>query len=298
MTTGESSSVQCLRCGSARVVKNGRPSGRQRYRCLQCGVQFKECEARGVAPEIKAEALEMLYAGRSTRETKVHLQSMFGHVLRKMSNRTVQLWGETYTKQAVEMTSEIRVPSFGPWVVDHASLSPQDGDLWQVLDIPSGFLLGAAIGDSGEVDGLKEAVRKALRTSSHPPPPMFTFCSTEFPVYSDKYEALAEAVREELYWPSLFRPSGAASDLPRVLRRRNREIFPPFRYLRSRQRFRSREAMKRYLDGWVVIYNFMIEDVVTVDGRLQGRTPSDYAGMEAPFRSWLDVVKVVSGSSR
>jgi len=55
--------VNCKKCGSSRHVKSGVVGGRQRYKCLECGCNFREGDARakGDTPA-KLAACIMLYA--------------------------------------------------------------------------------------------------------------------------------------------------------------------------------------------------------------------------------------------
>ena len=57
------------------------------------------------------------------------------------------------------------------------------------------------------------------------------------------------------------------------------------RTLRRRGALRSQEARQRFLDGWRVMHNFLTDpdDPVYL-------TPAEDVGVEAPFRSWVDVV--------
>ena len=45
----ESKSVECLRCGSLRVVRNGKQNGRQLYLCRDCGKAFMETATSAIA---------------------------------------------------------------------------------------------------------------------------------------------------------------------------------------------------------------------------------------------------------
>jgi transposase-like protein len=47
----------------------------------------------------------------------------------------------------------------------------------------------------------------------------------------------------------------------------------------------SKESARLVMDGWLVHYNFF-----RPHESLKGRTPAEVAGVEAPFKSWADVV--------
>ena len=52
--------MQCPRCTSTHIRKNGKQRGKQNYICVQCGRQFLQAyEPKGYPEEIKRECLEM-----------------------------------------------------------------------------------------------------------------------------------------------------------------------------------------------------------------------------------------------
>ena len=46
----------------------------------------------------------------------------------------------------------------------------------------------------------------------------------------------------------------------------------------------SRESGQRFLDGWVIDYNFFRPHLA-----LKGKTPADAAGLDVPIRTWAEV---------
>ena len=62
----------CPYCGSAKIVKNDRHSGKQRYRCKDCSKQFNDTGAVGgrhaTAEQIDM-AVRMYYGGNSYKQT-------------------------------------------------------------------------------------------------------------------------------------------------------------------------------------------------------------------------------------
>ena len=59
--------IICKRCGSKQYVKNGKIRGSQRYKCLECGCNFKMGDNRGhVHPSLKALAVIMYGSGKAS----------------------------------------------------------------------------------------------------------------------------------------------------------------------------------------------------------------------------------------
>jgi transposase len=59
--------MNCRKCGSERIVKNGHHLGRQRFKCKECGFQFTRPDAKGKPPQTKSLALILYVTGFSLR---------------------------------------------------------------------------------------------------------------------------------------------------------------------------------------------------------------------------------------
>lgn len=60
--------MQCPRCGSTHIRKNGKKASKQNYICAQCGRQFIDSyDLQGYSEEIKRECLEMYVNGLGFR---------------------------------------------------------------------------------------------------------------------------------------------------------------------------------------------------------------------------------------
>ncbi|WP_256364366.1 transposase-like zinc-binding domain-containing protein [Nostoc piscinale] len=60
--------MECPRCNSSHIRKNGRQRGKQNYICADCGRQFIEYHnQKGYGDEIKRECLEMYVNGSGFR---------------------------------------------------------------------------------------------------------------------------------------------------------------------------------------------------------------------------------------
>ena len=57
---------QCPKCNERRVTKNGIVIGKQRWRCKGCGYNFTRMSPRGVHPGLKALAILLYSAGKSS----------------------------------------------------------------------------------------------------------------------------------------------------------------------------------------------------------------------------------------
>lgn len=59
--------MNCRKCGSALIVKNGNHLGRQRFKCKECGFQFTRADAKGKPPQTKCLAVILYVTGLSLR---------------------------------------------------------------------------------------------------------------------------------------------------------------------------------------------------------------------------------------
>lgn len=55
----------CPKCNSSRIIKNGTVSGKQRYLCKECGLQFTRTSSRGRPATEKALAVTLYTLGLS-----------------------------------------------------------------------------------------------------------------------------------------------------------------------------------------------------------------------------------------
>lgn len=60
--------MDCLKCKSSKVVKNGRRQGKQSYLCRDCGRQFRENpQPQGYSADVKALCVKMSLNGMGFR---------------------------------------------------------------------------------------------------------------------------------------------------------------------------------------------------------------------------------------
>ena len=59
--------IRCKKCGSSSCVKSGHIRGNQRYKCKECGCNFKLGDNRGkIRPEAKALGMLMYGSGKAS----------------------------------------------------------------------------------------------------------------------------------------------------------------------------------------------------------------------------------------
>ena len=100
--------ASCKKCGSARNVRNGIVGGRQRYKCQECGCNFREGDARAdPQTPTKLAACILLYA--MAKGSFRMLGKMFG-IDHAHLYRMIRRFGESLPEP--EVSEEIREMEF------------------------------------------------------------------------------------------------------------------------------------------------------------------------------------------
>lgn len=73
--------MECRWCGSARLLKNGKKKGVQRYRCVGCG-HYMSDKAPRFSPEVKARAVDMYLNSVGIRKIARFVEASPAGVLR------------------------------------------------------------------------------------------------------------------------------------------------------------------------------------------------------------------------
>ncbi len=94
--------IICKRCSSTHYVKNGKIRGNQRYKCLDCGYNFKIGDNRGrIHPSLKALAILLYGSGEAS-------YGMIARLL-NVSRTTVLYWVRTISSKLPEPPLEAEV---------------------------------------------------------------------------------------------------------------------------------------------------------------------------------------------
>ena len=285
--------LSCPVCASRHVVKNGRRKERQLYRCQEGGHQFKSPEGLGhhFPVEVVALAIHGYYWGMSYREIARALE-FYGYTSTTISSQTPHHWVKRYIDRAIREIVGHRAVTGGHWVV---VLMPYlAGDGWFVVDSDTGYILSAHFSFGWHAQAAREVIRKALAAAGPRESVISCIyrlcdvgCLTEGQSKYDK--RIKAAIRREL--PNATQAVSEEGVDPDDLKVRVENYLPAWaNETDKRGRFRKIEAGQRCLNGGVIMYNFFIEQK-----ELGGRTPGQAAKVNAPFGSWLDVVKMGLG---
>ena len=141
--------------------------------------------------------------------------------------------------------------------------------LWNVMDIDSCYLLVSRLTVGRDEETAVDILKRAVMASVDPPAVVIVRQrSSALELYSDEIDYVDYgAVGNEIdYIPS-------------------KESYD--KYSKTLRKMKSQGTAQDFLDGWRINYNlFRPQD------ELDGMTPADAAGIDAPFLDWEDVVRM------
>ena len=98
--------MQCPRCGSTHIRKNGRPRGKQSYICVNCRRQFLDVydPPKGYSEAVKRECLELYVNGTGFRAIER---------VKKVHHTTVIHWVKQVGNALPNAPQESEIPEIG-----------------------------------------------------------------------------------------------------------------------------------------------------------------------------------------
>ena len=120
--------LKCRKCGSDKIVKNGKVFGWQRHKCKDCGYQFTKTSPAGKPLQIKLIAHELYVAGLSMRE----ISSIVG-----VTPQSVSRWIRKWHLHDIGDKENISVIK-GRNLTDALGINGHDKLLTSTINMPSG----------------------------------------------------------------------------------------------------------------------------------------------------------------
>ncbi|MBI1657441.1 MAG: IS1/IS6 family transposase [Thaumarchaeota archaeon] len=164
---------QC-KCGSANTAKYGirhlKKGDIQEYRCRDCGKRFTHnlgFENKRATPEQISQAVELVFAGMSTRKTATFLKKM--NV--KVSHVTVFNWATQYGK-LMERYADTIAPNVGEqWRTDEVYVSVKGNQryLFAMLDTETRYWIAKMVSENKGTDDVKPMFEKARHITGKVP---------------------------------------------------------------------------------------------------------------------------------
>lgn len=267
----------CPYCGHAKIVKNGKQAGKQRYRCKSCAKQFNDTGAvngyRVPAERIGA-AIGMYYRGMSYKQIGEHMADAYD--MAEPGKFTIYEWVKDHSEVASDAMSNYSAHTSGKWVADEMQVTVGGEPMWNwnVMDAGTRYILASHLSPNRDTRAAVAVLRKAAAASDGPPKSITTdklgsYTGAIKQVFPDAEHIQSEGLRAELNNNMSERLQGTFRDREKTLRG-----------------LEGLESGQRYLDGWVVNYNLFREH----EG-VDGQRPAEMAGVNPPFTEWADIVR-------
>ena len=269
--------VNCPDCNSDHVIKAGKRSGEQRYRCKACDKKFRaggKAKGRRMDAELMGSAIRDYYSGKSYKQIAEGLEKEYN--IPEPSKATVYEWVRAYTDEAVEEMADHKAKTGGHWVADEmvVDVGGKKAYNWNVMDEDTRYILASYLSYRRDGHAARAAIRKAAEAADKPPKTITT----------DKWRAYIKPIKDILPEAQHIQSEGLAAEFNNNLSERLQGTF------RSRTKtlrgLESIESGQRYLDGWTLQYNLFRKH-----HSLGNKTPGEKAKVKPPFKEWADVVK-------
>jgi len=269
--------MTCKFCGSEALWKYGTKGGNQYYRCKGCGRKFAGTgspEGMHFSTATIGEGLSLFYDGLSLADISRHIQSTTGVPINPSS---VWRWVITYSQGGAErLLDRTRVSTSKVWVIDETVVSVAGKNVWywDIIDERTRFLIGTHLSASRTLRDATETVAIAQRRSKTTP---------RF-ILSDGLKSYPQAIE------SVFGADAVHVKMQGLTSEINTNLIERFHgTLKERTKvmrgLKTMATARVILNGFVLNYNFLRPHMT-----LKGKTPAHMAGVETPFRTWIELV--------
>lgn len=272
--------VKCKFCGADRIFLYGYTSkGKQRYLCTICKRTFidnKAPENMRFPSEVIASALNQFYESASLAKIQRQLQLSYGV---KPDRMTIHRWITRYSNKATKALNKMPIKVGATWVADETMirLKEKRGSkqwFWDVIDDKTRFLLASHLSEGRTTKDAQTLMERAARRANRIPRVVIT---DKLAAYLDGVELVFGADTKHIRAKKLTAEPGT-----QLIERFHGTLKDRTKVMRS---FMRKSTAKIVTDGWLVHYNFFRPHPA-----IGGKTPAQAAGVEAPFKSWKDVV--------
>ena len=269
------SEIVCKYCQSPNIRKYGKYKDTQYYYCNDCERKFSNLDA---IPKMQystskvADAISMYFEGMSLKEVRRNFIQQHNNYI---SDVTVLNWVNRFTDLAVKEADKYKPDVGSVWVADETVLDIDGKNvwLWDIIDTKTRFLIATHMSFTRTSNDAEQLMKLAYERTGKIPRV----------IYTDKLRAYLEGI-ERVFGADTSHKQGAPFDVEN-----NTNAIERFHgTLKSRTKvmrgLHTVESARKYLDGWLVHYNFFRPHM-----GLNDSTPSRVAGIKFPFRNWKDI---------
>ena len=186
---------RCKYCGGSNTAKHGirhlKKGDMQEYRCKDCGKRFTHnlgFENKRATPEQVSTAVELLFAGMSTRKVATTLKGMGV----KVSHMTVMRWATEYAGIMEQFADAIRPRVGEQWRTDevYVSIKGNPRYVFAMLDTETRFWIAKMVAENKGTDDVKPMFEKARHVAGKVPETLVSDKAANFhEAWQDQYMA-------------------------------------------------------------------------------------------------------------
>jgi transposase-like protein len=282
--------IQCVKCGSIRVIKFGSYHGKQGYKCNDCSHRFRETNILKRArytPELVSLTLDLYFSGMSLEKIA---QTLNRHYSLNLGKSSVYRWIQKYIPKISEYVNSFSPELSGIWHGDELFVKMRKGIdynknkkiafLWNVMDRKTRFLLASKLSPLRDMNGAFQGFKEA-RNNSHGQFPEKIFCDSAGAYKNIQYAQVEGWNPEVIARAGITKPHANNNTIERMngtLRER----------VKVQRGWKSMETP--LAEGERIHYNF-----VRPHESLAGMTPSQRAGIMNSGNKWLDLLLASNG---
>ena len=279
--------IACPKGDGGDIVKVGKQSGHQRYKCKTCGTYFRDEARIGKGKQYPiaqvGAALGWYFDGLSYREVARNMARDFK--IPEPAEETIYRWVQAYAEDAVQAVKDNKAKTGTEWVADETKVKI-DGEpywLWNVMDAKTRYILAANITHDRDLKAATKIMKMARESAANPPKSIRT----------DRMKSYPRAIKTVFGAGNVeyIQTDGIAAEVNNNLSERLQgTIKERNKVLRG---FKRPASAQQYLDGWVLDYNYF-----RPHHALGMATPASKAGVKAPFENWQGVAHKVRAKGR
>jgi len=267
--------MKCKYCQSENVNKYGKYKDVQYYWCKDCKRKFSNPDA---IPKMQystskvADAISMYFEGMSLKEIRRNFIQQHNDYV---SDVTVLNWVNRFTDLAVKEAEKYKPGVGSVWVADETVLDIDGKNiwLWDIIDTKTRFLIATHMSYTRTIKDAQQLMKQAYERTGKIPRV----------IYTDKLAAYLDGI-ELTFGADTKHKQGSPFDVggnSNYIERFHSTLKSRTKVMRG---LHTVESAKKYLDGWLVHYNFFRPHM-----SLRDSTPASVAGIRFPFRNWKDI---------
>ena len=279
-------SIQCVKCGSIRVIKFGVRKDKQTFRCNDCQARFTPSLIKKArySPETITLTLDLYFSGMSYNKIARALNDNFDM---NLGSASVYRWVNRFVPQISDYVNSLAPQLSDTWHADELFVKMKDGErerqygqknmayLWNVMDRKTRFLLASRLSEKRSVVAAASAFREAIQNAGESRPErIFTDAHNS---YKDGIEiAFGQNRPEHIAKAGMGKPHANNNRIERL----NGTV-------RERTKVqRGWKNMKTAIpEGHRIQYNFVKPHIA-----LDGQTPAQAAGIGSE-NTWMGLLK-------